>query len=258
MLLSRDDSRCFHLSEDGHKKLKYPNNNDYLNEPIYLEIAPFYISIESISGVLYFCKKEALTRLWPLKEHEELNNRLKEKYSQPLNNKKTVVPEDEPLPEPVKLKFFNERIYHTSEEQQSLRNILKNGISSIDTTNGRDWFAFYAAYRYVQDLRKKKLAYVDFFSDIENLLPEALPKLNRDEKGDKRYKHYTTQISKELDNWYVDGGKLPPLNNLAYDSYHFRCSKDMFKSLEGIIKYLFKELKHIEEELKMKKGIKTI
>ena len=249
-LLSQDDPRCFKSLNNGGEIPKFPDRTDYSNEPIIMELSQ-NISTSSISGVLFLCKKEALRKLLPKMEHEEIRAKVLEQYSQPSNVEQENNNKKEVLPEPVTLKFFGQRLYVTSAEQQNLREILKESLHEIDVTNGRDWFAYFAAYRYVQKQNSAKIGYVDFFTDIELLLPGVLTMLNTDKKGDKRYKHYTSQIAKEANNWFVDKGKLPPINNLVYSSYHFGCHQHTFDKLEKIIKVLFKKISQLEKELRM-------
>ena len=254
LLESQDDPRCYGTSARGHKGLKFPDNRDYLNEPLALN---FYqeISVESISGVLFLCKKEAMRKLWPIMKKKELKEKLLEKFSQPSDKNQAITQKTEVLPDPVTLSFFDARLYVTPEEQQALRKIIQDEIENIDTANGREWFAFYAAYRYVKNINSNDKGYVNFFSDIERLLPDALTKVKKDKRGDERYKLYTMQLSKEVKNWYVDQGKLPPINTLVFKDYHFYCTEESFNNMKMIILRLFKQVKALEESLKKEKGI---
>ena len=182
--------------------------------------------------------------------HVEGNKDIKQDSDSTITNAPPKV-----FPNLVTLLFFDKNIYVTAEEQQRLRKELQSELTNIDASSGREWFAFYAAYRYVKKQNSAKHCYVHFFSDIEKLLPESIPNLKKDEIGDKRYKHYTLQLSKEVNNWYVDGGKLPPLNRLVWNDYIFHCKQDLFSKLEIIIKRLFNKLNSLEKELKVEKGI---
>jgi len=254
-LKSRNDPRCYEKSDNGQEKLKFPNSNDYLSEPLSYFVS-HQVSLDSLSGVLFCCKQEALRKIIPQKEREELQAKILEKYSQPDERKEAERAVVTYLPDPVELRFFNKRPYITAEEQQCLREILQAELSQIDTSNGREWFAFYAAYRYVRGHIGMKKQYVDFFSDIEKLLPDALPLINPDEQGDKRYKHYTTQLSKEVENWYVDQGKLPKINTLDTSIHHIHCSEEVFRKTGLVIKTLYSKLYKLEKRLCEEKGIK--
>lgn len=255
-LESQNDPRCYELTDNGQRKLKYPNRYDYLSEPICWGDL-FDVKIDSISGVLFLCKQEALRKIIPQKEREEQKAKIIEKYSQPSENKEVERSEELPLPDPVRLEFFNDSLYCTAEGQQQLRKELQTELTNIDTTSGREWFAYYATYRYVRKHLGTKCQYVDFFSDIEKILQGALANIKQDAKGDKRYKHYTAQLSKEVEHWYVDNGKLPPIESLNYNQYHFGCSEKSFNKLQPIIKSLYRKINLLESSLKTKKGVKT-
>lgn len=257
LLESQDDLRCYKLSDKGVYVRKFPLRNIYFCEPI-SPLDPFinFSSMEqTLAGVLFLCKREALSKIIPLMKQQNLKKQLLEKYSQPDEQNHNNTNRIMTYPAPVILTFFDNKLYSTAEEQQNLRDVLQAEMINIDTANGREWFAFYATYRYVKGLVSSKKDYVDFFSDIEKLLPNALPKLNSDEQGDKRYKHYTLQLGKEVDKWYVDGDKLPPINSLMWADYHFGCSEKVFKKLSIIIKRLFQRLHSLEENLSSEKGV---
>lgn len=257
LLESMDDPRCYKTMEDGRIDRKFPLRNIYFCEPEY-PLDPFVNSssmMQTIAGTLFLCKREALMKKIPMMKHEKLKAQLIEKYSQTSDGIQEINSTQKYLPAPVKLSFFDSRLYIIAEEQQELRKLLQAEQTNIDTNNGRDWFAFYAAYRYVRKCNSTKKGYVDFFSDIEKLLPGVLLKLNNDKVGDQRYRHYTIQLSKEVDNWYVDNNKLPPINRLVFNDYAFRCTEEMFNKLEIIIRRLFNSFNSLEETLKEKKGI---
>lgn len=252
LLESQNDPRCFIILENGEEQLKFPDRTDYSDGPHYNSWPN--VSIRSITGVLYLCKEEAKRKLVPIINHKKIREELTEKYSHPSGTT-PVIHEDGSIKEPFKLVFFDNRIYVTAEEQQSLRTVLQSELTNIDSTNGREWFAYYAAYRYVKKLNSSQTNYVGFFSDIEKLLPGALEKLNLEAKGDKRYKHYTMQLSKEVKSWYVDYDKLPPINRLIYEDYHFLCSSEKFEKLAVVIRRLFNRINNLENKIKEEKGV---
>ena len=151
----------------------------------------------------------------------------------------------------VELKFFDRTMYVTVEEQQQLRLLLKNAAGMIDTQEDSSWFCIYAAYRYVKGKLGTKGAYTDFFSDVEALLPDVLTKINPAESGDKRYSPYTQMLGRVVSKWFVDDGKLPPLNNLLFSNV--RCTKEQFDSYSLIIKNLWRDFKKLEDKIKQEK-----
>ena len=151
----------------------------------------------------------------------------------------------------VELKFFDRTMYVTVEEQQQLRLLLKNAVGMIDTQEDSSWFCIYAAYRYVKGKLGTKGAYTDFFSDVEALLPDVLTKINPAESGDKRYSPYTQMLGRVVSKWFVDDGKLPPLNNLLFSNV--RCTKEQFDSYSLIIKNLWRDFKKLEDKIKQEK-----
>ena len=151
----------------------------------------------------------------------------------------------------VELKFFDRTMYVTVEEQQQLRLLLKNAAGMIDTQEDSSWFCIYAAYRYVKGKLGTKGAYTDFFSDVEALLPDVLTKINPAESGDKRYSPYTQMLGRVVSKWFVDDGKLPPLNNLLFSNV--RCTKEQFDSYSLIIKNLSRDFKKLEDKIKQEK-----
>ena len=138
------------------------------------------------------------------------------------------------------LKFFDMQDFGTAEKQQMLARTLRMAAMKIDTSNGRDWFGHYAAYRYAKEQVGVSGGYVDFFSDIEMLIPDMLQVENPNVSGDRRYKNYTKGLGKEVKAWYVDELRLPPISNLAYRSYAFGCNETRFKRMKGIISELYK------------------
>jgi hypothetical protein len=151
----------------------------------------------------------------------------------------------------VELKFFDRTMYVTVEEQQQLRLLLRNAEGMIDTQEDSSWFCIYAAYRYVKGKLGTKGAYTDFFSDVEALLPDVLTKINPAESGDKRYSPYTQMLGRVVSKWFVDDGKLPPLNNLLFSNV--KCSKEQFDSYSLIIKNLWRDFKKLEDQIKQEK-----
>ena len=152
--------------------------------------------------------------------------------------------EDDEEWEAVELKFFNMKKYGSDEKQRQLRQLLRDASARIDTSNGRDWFCVYAAERYVEGRTGCRLEYVEFFTDIETLLPGVLRGINQKEQGYKRYKGYSELLRREADNWFVYNGCLPLINEMVY-TLALGCTDDQFKRYSRIIKDLYKKLKEI-------------
>lgn len=152
-------------------------------------------------------------------------------------------PEEETW-EMKELKFFSMKKFGSDEKQRQLRDVLRYGASQIDVNNGREWFCVYAAERYVEGCLGMKLGYVELFADIELLLPDLLKKINQGETGYKRYKAYSELLRREVDNWYVFNGCLPPINELVYQ-LSFGCSREQFKRCSKIIRDLYRQMKGI-------------
>lgn len=138
------------------------------------------------------------------------------------------------------LKFFDMRVFDTAKKQFELSKALRESALKIDRKNGREWFGHYAAYRYATRDTGTNGGYVAFFSDIEILIPDMLQVDNRDAKGDARYSKYTKGLGKEVMNWYVDEGHLPPINNLTFMTYRFGCRKNVFDKRKPIIQELYR------------------
>ena len=162
------------------------------------------------------------------------SERIKPKVKEATKEKEWVMQE---------LKFFDMKKFDTAEKQLKLSKILREMAIKIDRSSGREWFGLYAAYRYAKRETGIDGSYVDFFSDIEALIPDMLTVNNRDARGDLRYKNYTKGLGKEVRDWYVDNKLLPPINSLIYRSYHFGCNEDRFMKLKGIISELYIWLK---------------
>ena len=139
------------------------------------------------------------------------------------------------------LKFFDMKRYGSDDKQQQLQYVLRYAAKKIDVNNGRDWFCVYAAERYAKDCLSSKLEYVEFFSDIETLLPGILKKISPSASGYKRYKAYSELLRREAENWFVLNGSLPPINEMVY-KIAFGCTEDQFRRYSIIIKDLYRQM----------------
>ena len=144
---------------------------------------------------------------------------------------------------PCELHFFNQVEFGSEEKQPKLIALLNEVTQKLDINNGRDWFCIYAAYRYYKGQLAVRGGYTDFFADIEALVPDKLNKIDRNQKGDKRYLSYTTLMGREAALWYMDKGKLPPLNEITLWKKHFVGDKNRFAEHAKIIIDVIKRLR---------------
>lgn len=143
------------------------------------------------------------------------------------------------------LRFFDMVTFGSEEKQPKLIALLRETASRIDTTSGRDWFCIYAGYRYCKQQLAVMGGYTDFFADIEALTPDFLTKIDKDEEGDARYHNYTVLMGREASAWYMDKGKLPPLNEITVWKNRFSGDKNRFSNNAPIIIDVYKRLKTI-------------
>ena len=197
---------------------------------------------------MYYEKK--ISELKEKKEKEERDKYIAQALEELTSSKRESDQNmDEKLPDPVSLSFFSIKMYITAEEQQKLRKFIQDSMSKFDCSSGRGWFCLYAAYRYLKGQLGTRGQYTNFFSDIEALLPNALTNINIEEKGDKRYKSYTTLLGREVKKWYIENGSLPPLNTLAYFDKRTKWSTDYYTTRILLIKDLEKKFRKLEEDI---------
>ena len=158
--------------------------------------------------------------------------------------------EAEEIFEPCELMFFDSVMFGTEKGQKELTELLRKAAGMIDVNQGTSWFCLYAAYRYYKKQLGTKREYVKFFSDIETLLPDVLKNIVATEKGDKRYHSYTQAISLEVGNWYIDDGKLPPLNDLAAYINRYGGAPEQFRSMVQTMKEIYKMFITLDANLK--------
>ena len=158
--------------------------------------------------------------------------------------------EAEEIFEPCELMFFDSVMFGTEKGQKGLTELLRKAAGLIDVNQGSSWFCLYAGYRYYKKQLGTKREYVKFFSDIETLLPDVLKNIVATEKGDKRYHSYTQAISLEVGNWYIDDGKLPPLNDLAAYINRYGGAPEQFRSMVQTVKEIYKMFITLDANLK--------
>lgn len=143
------------------------------------------------------------------------------------------------------LQFFDMVQFGSEEKQPKLIAMLKEVVQQIDTTSGRGWFCIYAGYRYYKQQLAVSGGYVDFFADIEALVPDLLTKIDAAKVGEPRYHNYTQLLGREASAWYMDGKKLPPLNEITSWKDRFDGDKNRYATSAKIIIDVYKRLKTI-------------
>ena len=146
---------------------------------------------------------------------------------------------------PRQLQFFDMVTFGSEEKQPKLIAMLREVATQIDTTSGRGWFCIYAGYRYFKQQLAVMGDYTDFFADIEALMPDLLTKIDKDEEGEARYHNYTVLMGREAALWYMDKGKLPPLNEITVWKDRFKGDKNRYSTHTPIIIDVYKRLKTI-------------
>lgn len=138
--------------------------------------------------------------------------------------------------------FFEDKRLATLEQQNVLRRVLKSVLSRMDVDSGRDWVAPYIAYHYYIGREFLMKGYVDFFKDIEGLLPGVLTKVNAEETGDKRYKAYTDLLRAECANWFIMDECLPPMLEWTSNRFAYSVDNTRRKRIQGIVKDIYQGL----------------
>ena len=146
---------------------------------------------------------------------------------------------------PRQLHFFDMVAFGSEEKQPKLIAMLREVASQIDTTSGRGWFCIYAGYRYYKQQLAVKGDYTDFFADMEALVPDMLTKINTTKEGEARYHNYTQLLGREVSAWYMDKGKLPPLNEITVWKNRFSGDENRYAANAPIIINVYKQLKTI-------------
>ena len=146
---------------------------------------------------------------------------------------------------PQQLQFFDMLVFGSEKKQPKLITMLREVAMQIDTTSGRGWFCIYAGYRYYKQQLAVKGGYTDFFTDMEALVPDMLTKIDTTKKGEARFHNYAQLLGREASAWYMDGKKLPPLNEITVWKNRFNGDKNRFAANAKIIIDVYKRLKTI-------------
>ena len=158
---------------------------------------------------------------------------------------KTEEAEVEEVFVPRQLRFFDMVAFGSEEKQPKLIALLREVAQQIDTTSGRGWFCIYAGYRYFKQQLAVMGGYADFFADMEALVPDMLAKIDATKGGEARYHNYTQLMGREASAWYMDKGKLPPLNEITVWKNRFGGDKNRYAANAQIIIDVYKRLKTI-------------
>ena len=159
--------------------------------------------------------------------------------------KKTEEADAEEVFVPRQLRFFDMVTFGSEEKQRKLIAMLREVTQQIDTTSGRGWFCIYAGYRYYKQQLAVMGGYADFFADMEALVPDLLTKIDTTKEGEARYHNYTQLLGREASAWYMDGKKLPPLNEITVWKNRFSGDKNRYAANAKIIIDVYKRLKTI-------------
>lgn len=143
------------------------------------------------------------------------------------------------------LRFFDMVTFGSEEKQPKLIAMLREVATQIDTNSGRGWFCIYAGYRYFKQQLAVMGDYTNFFADIEALTPDLLTKIEKDEEGEARYHNYTQLLGREATAWFMDKGKMPPLNEITVWKNRFSGDKNRYSTHAQIIIDVYKRLKTI-------------
>jgi len=146
---------------------------------------------------------------------------------------------------PRQLQFFDMVAFGSEEKQPKLIAMLKEVAQQIYTTSGRGWFCIYAGYRYYKQQLAVMGGYADFFADIEALVPDLLTGIDVTKEGEVRYHSYTVLMGREAKLWYMDKGKLPPLNEITVWKERFQGDKNRYAANAQVIIDVYKRLKMI-------------
>lgn len=181
--------------------------------------------------------------IWNYNAHvEQQNNYYGCKPEEGEAGGKFTPKEDPPF---VNLKFFSAKKFNSMEGQAALRKLLQQALEKMNVNAGRDWIAIYISYHYYTGKLALMQQYVDFFADIEALLPNVLTKVKGQEQGDKRYKSYTESLSNECTKWFVDNGCLPPQNEWVSAKYRYGVDDDRKKLMQKLANEAYKSLGEI-------------
>ena len=146
---------------------------------------------------------------------------------------------------PRQLQFFDMVAFGSEEKQPKLIAMLREVAQQIDTTSGRGWFCFYAGYRYYKQQLAVMGGYADFFADMEALVPDLLTRIDASKEGEARYHNYAQLLGREASAWYMDKGKLPPLNEITVWKDRFSGDRNRYAANTQIIRDVYKRLKTI-------------
>lgn len=146
----------------------------------------------------------------------------------------------------VKLRFFKDRCFKDAGGQESLRGLIKSLLPRIDEESGRDWICLYMGYLFFKDKRIIMKKYVDFFSDIEALMPNILTKVDQAKSGYARYRQYIDTMTLEITRWFIEDGCLPPVNIWRSKTYDFQVDDKRQERIQGLTSEVLIELKMIQ------------
>ncbi len=146
----------------------------------------------------------------------------------------------------IDFKFFPQDSFDTMEKQNRLRELIQSILPKIDADSGRDWVVVYIACHFFMKRQLRMKRYVDFFSDIEALLPKVLTKVVADKQGDKRYKPYTDSLSYECNSWFIDNDCLPFVQEWKSNRFKYKVEDTRRNRIQELVTSLYQGMKKIE------------
>lgn len=115
-------------------------------------------------------------------------------------------------------------------------------VSKAAPDNGGDFSPLYLSYNYRTNNLKLHKKYTAFFHDIDLLIPGLLTKVDENQKTDReRYKKYCQLLPRECNNYYIDNGSLPPLNEWMSKKYAYQVDEKKRKDTQLMTIELLKE-----------------
>lgn len=137
------------------------------------------------------------------------------------------------------LRFFTHPYFNSLAGQERLRNVFYSIIPQLKMDTGRDWVAYYLWYHFYTGNLELLKNYVDFFSDLELLMPGFLTKVYKDKTGYARYKIYIDSMALETKRWFIMDEKLPPMNVWKSKTFCYKVGNARRIKIQGLVTDLF-------------------
>ena len=162
-----------------------------------------------------------------------------------INGKQQYNNDDDDF-ECVNLQFFDSKKFGTYERQLALRNLFKKAFKQMALDTGRDLVAIYIAYHFLNDQLLLMEKFTDFFQDIDNLMPNRLPKVkDHVESRTLRYKSYIESLSTECEKWFIDNDCLPDRRMWKLNEYKYQVDDKRRKRIQNLVTEIYKGMEYI-------------